>query len=55
MVLSLLLFFTIVGVLVFGDGGELAMRAFEWFGGAFLFVSGVALGKGGAERKSDAE
>jgi len=39
---------------VFGDGGDLAKEAFHWLGSAFLFVSGVALGKGGAEEKGDA-
>ena len=53
MVLSLLLFITIVGVLVFGNGGDLAKEAFHWLGSAFLFVSGVALGKGGAEEKGE--
>lgn len=51
MVLSLLLFLTIVGVLIFGDGGDLAKEAFHWLGSAFLFVSGVALGKGGSDTK----
>lgn len=52
LVLSLLLFSTIVGVLIFGNGGEWAKEAFRWLGSAFLFVSGVALGKGGVEPKS---
>ena len=51
MVLSLLLFLTIVGVLIFGGGTDLAKEAFHWLGSAFLFVSGVALGKGGSEPK----
>ena len=49
LVLSLLLFCTIVGVLIWGDGGEWAKEAFHWLGSAFLFVTGVALGKGGKE------
>jgi hypothetical protein len=49
LVLSLLLFATIVGVLIFGNGTEWAKEAFHWLGSAFLFVSGVALGKGGKE------
>lgn len=51
LVLSLLLFGTIVGVLIFGNGGEWAKEAFHWLGSSFLFVSGVALGKGGNESK----
>ena len=49
LVLSLLLFATIVGVLIFGHGGDWAKEAFRWLGSSFLFVSGVALGKGGNE------
>lgn len=49
LVLSLLLFGSIVGVLIFGNGGEWAKEAFRWLGSSFLFVSGVALGKGGNE------
>jgi hypothetical protein len=45
-VFSLLLFFAIIGVLIFGDGGAWTKEAFRWLGGAFLFVAGVAIGKG---------
>ena len=45
-VFSLLLFFAIIGVLIFGDGGDWTKEVFRWLGGAFLFVAGVAIGKG---------
>jgi threonine/homoserine/homoserine lactone efflux protein len=52
LVLSLLLFFTIVGVAIFGDGGDWAKEIFRWLGGAFLFVTGVAIGKSGGDENS---
>lgn len=55
LVLSLLLFLTIVGVLIFGDGGTWSQEAFHWLSSSFLFVSGVALGKGGNETKGSGE
>ena len=51
-VLSLLLFLTIVGVLIFGNGGAWSVEAFRWLGGAFLFTAGVAIGKGGEDSAS---
>ncbi|WP_343609036.1 hypothetical protein [Novosphingobium sp.] len=54
MVLSLLLFVTLVGVLIFGKGDAMSTEAFHWLGSAFLFVSGVAIGKGGEDRKPGA-
>ena len=48
-VFSLLLFTAIVGVLIFGlaaTNAGWAEKAFNWLGSAFLFVAGVALGKG---------
>ena len=53
LVLALLLFIAIAGVLIFGDGNEWCREAFRWLGGAFLFVAGVAVGKGGEEPKSE--
>lgn len=50
--LSLLLFITIAGILIFGDGSEWTKEAFRWVSGAFLFTAGVAIGKGG-EKQSD--
>jgi hypothetical protein len=47
-VLSLILLACIIGVLIFNmntPGGE---KAFQWLGSAFLFVAGVAVGKGGS-------
>jgi hypothetical protein len=52
LVLSLLLFLTIVGVIGFGDGGEWTKEIFRWLSGAFLFVAGVAIGK---SSESDSE
>lgn len=55
MVISLLLFLTIVGVLILGDGGDWSKEAFRWLGSTFLFVTGVALGKGGGSTPSNGE
>jgi arginine exporter protein ArgO len=53
-VFSLLLFIAIMGVLIFGSGGEWTKEAFRWLGSAFLFVAGVAIGKGNdAESNKD--
>lgn len=53
LVLSLLLFLTIVGVIIFGDGHDWAKEVFRWLGGAFLFVTGVAIGKGGESSEKE--
>lgn len=44
LVFSLLLLLCIVGVLAFGSGAN-ADKALSWLESAFLFVSGVAVGK----------
>ena len=46
MVLSLLLFASIAVLLIFGMQHEWADKVFTWLGSAFLFVTGVAIGKG---------
>jgi hypothetical protein len=50
LVLSVLLLSIIVGVIIFinseGAASEWADRVFGWLGSAFMFISGIALGKG---------
>lgn len=61
-VLSLILLTTIIVVIIIGmnaTNGPWLDKVFSWLGGAFLFIAGVALGKGGTEggrgRASDSE
>ena len=54
-VLSIVLLLAIIALIFFGTShheGNWDEKAFSWLGGAFLFISGVALGKGGSDRKS---
>jgi peptidoglycan/LPS O-acetylase OafA/YrhL len=58
--LSILLFMLLVGVIVSGyyqpEGSEWAAQVFTWLGGAFLFVVGVAVGRGTTDKdKTDTE
>ncbi len=52
-VLSMVLLIMIVGVLLRASGQESAWndKVFNWLGGAFLFVAGIALGKGGSDHR----
>ncbi len=51
-VLSMMIFMVIIGVLIFGEGNDWTKEVFRWLGGAFLFVAGIAIGKG-SENGSD--
>lgn len=55
MVLSLLLFASIGALLIFGMSYPWADKVFTWLGSAFLFVTGVAIGKGSAPDKPKEE
>jgi peptidoglycan/LPS O-acetylase OafA/YrhL len=54
LILSTVLLAAIIGLVFFGTRHNNAAwddKAFSWLSGAFLFIAGVALGKGGAERR----
>jgi hypothetical protein len=56
LVLSLVLLFAMIALIFIGTRHNNAAwddKAFSWLGGAFLFITGLALGKGATGHKPD--